>query len=170
MIASKLFFVTLLVAITLIPLFGAATVAGEGGTGTFTFTLNGYKISGDFTNGRITHEGNVQMLMSIDQTVPISFGSIHITGSGIWTGTTNFATMDGSIENVNGTVQVCVTAGCENANFTGSGSWTGSLTWSRTYGSEGSGSFLGELNEVGVNATQSAAVPVSGNWTATFSF
>lgn len=168
MIGSRSISVTLILAIVLLSTANTALTAGDSATGTFAFTLYGYTITGDLTNGIITHEGDVQMQMSIDQTVSTSMGTVHITGNGVWNGNTNFAVLDGFIGNVKGTVNACALFVCRNANFTGSGSWTGILTWSRAAGSQGSGTFQGTLNLSGANITQTRSLPVSGNWTATF--
>jgi hypothetical protein len=106
--------------------------------------------------------------MSIDQSISTSYGVVHITGNGIWSGQTDFQAFNGAIGNVVGTVQVCAIFVCENADFTGSGTWTGTMTWSNTAGTEGAGTFEGTLNFTGQQTNQTGPVPISGDWTAAF--
>lgn len=168
MISLRAISVPVIVAIVLLALSRSALAIGSSGIGTFTFVLYGYNVNGDLTNGIITHEGDVQMQMSIDQTISITNGTVHITGNGVWNGNTNFSVFGGSISDVKGTVHACVLIACQTANFTGSGSWTGTLSWSKSAGSQGTGTFQVTLSVTGANITQTESLPVSGNWTATF--
>jgi hypothetical protein len=165
---AKWISISLILATMVTSLSASSVAAGDVRTGAFTFNLNGYSIMGYLNDGVITHEGNVEMQMSINETIPISLGSVKVTGVGVWSGSTNFATLDGSIGNVNGQLQACMLVACQTQEFTGSGTWTGTLTWSEAYGSQAYGTFAGTIDLNGTNATQEAQVPVSGNWTATF--
>jgi len=159
----------LIVWILLLSLSGGTIVAGRAGIGNFEFSLNGYTLTGTLTNGTITHDGHVAMQMSVDQTIPISDGSILVTATGVWSGTTNFAIITGSIANVKGNIYACISGQCKNGNYTGSGSWVGTFKWNKTQGSVASGTFQGELNILNAPPAQSAPFPVTGNWTTTFS-
>jgi hypothetical protein len=158
----------MLLLVPLVTISGVALVSGSPANGSFTFTVNGYTVTGQLTDATIEHGGTVQMLMSIDQTVSTSYGAAHITGSGVWSGETNFQNVNGAIGNLSGTVQVCAVFYCQNADFTGSGTWGGTLSWSSGAESQGSGTFQGTLNFSGSQITQNGPVPVSGNWTAYF--
>jgi hypothetical protein len=168
MMGSRRWISVLALAILFVSISSGILVSGDSKNGTFTFTMYGYTVTGDLTNAIITHEGAVQMQMSIDQTIPTTMGTAHITGNGIWSGQTNFALFDGSIENVKGTIQACLLGACQNADFTGGGSWSGTLAWSKISGSQGSGTFQGTLNLTGASRTPAHPVSVSGNWTAAF--
>jgi hypothetical protein len=167
MVSSKLVLALLLV-FSLFLMSEGASVSSDASSGSFSFMVNGYNVKGDLTNAAIAHGGLVQMLMSIDQSISTSYGVVHITGSGVWSGETDYQTFNGSIGNVIGTVQACVVFYCQTANFAGSGTWTGAVTSGSIAGSQGSGTFGGTLTFTGQNVNQTGPVPVSGNWTATF--
>ena len=143
-------------------------VSSDPQNGAFAFSVEGYTITGSLTGASIGHGGLVQMLMTIDQTIPITNGTVHITGNGVWSGITNYQSLSGQITNVQGTVQACVLSVCQNADFTGNGTWGGTMTWSKTAGSQGSGTFQGSLVFTGSQLNQTGPVPISGNWTASF--
>jgi len=168
MVSSRQWISALILTILLSSVPNSVLVSGSSRNGSFTFTMSGYTVTGDLTNAIITHEGTVKLQMLIDQTISVSNVTVHIVGSGVWSGKTNFATFKGSIGNVKGAVQVCMQSACQSANFTGSGIWAGVLSWSRTLGSQGSGIFQGTLNLTASSPTPTKPVPVSGNWTATF--
>ena len=168
MIFTRYLASSLMLAVLLFSFSGIAPAAGSPQGGRFSFTLYGYTVMGDLTNGIITHDGNVQMQMSINQTFSTSAGTAQISGTGVWIGSTNFVTVDGSIGNVKGTVEACAVSFCQSAAFTGSGSWTGTLTWSKAAGLQGSGTFRGTLSVASANITQTTPVQVTGNWTAPF--
>ena len=168
MVDSKLIPVSMLALILAVSLLGAVVVSSDPQNGTFSFGVEGYTVTGDLTDAVIGHGGSVQMLMSIDQVITTSYGSVHITGSGVWSGETDFQTFNGVIGNVAGTVQACAVFACQNADFTGNGTWTGTMIWSRTAGSQGSGTFEGSLIFTGAQINGTASAPVSGNWTASF--
>jgi hypothetical protein len=165
---SRRWISTLLMTILLLSVPNSVLVSGSSRNGNFTFTMSGYTVAGDLTNAIITHEGAVQLQMLIDQTITVPNATVHIIGSGIWNGKTDFATFKGSIGSVKGTVQACLQSSCQSANFTGTGIWEGTLSWSRTFGSQGSGTFQGTLNLTGPSPTPTNLIPVSGSWTATF--
>jgi len=106
--------------------------------------------------------------MSIDQSISTSYGVVHITGTGVWSGETDFQSFNGAIGNVVGTVQACALFTCQTGDFTGTGSWTGTMIWSSTAGSQGSGTFQGTLDFTGLQTSQAGSVPIAGNWTANF--
>jgi hypothetical protein len=168
MVDSKLLSASLLVLVIVVFLSGAIVVSGEPASGSFTFTVEGYAVTGDLTGATIAHGGSVEMLMSIDQSISTSYGVVHITGNGVWSGETDFQALNGAIGNVVGAVQACALFTCQNADFTGTGTWTGIMTWNSTAGSQGSGTFEGTLNFTGQQINQTAQVPISGNWTAAF--
>jgi hypothetical protein len=171
MLSSRLISAVFFLLIPLVFISGATVVSSDSTSGSFTFTVEGYTVTGDLTDATIGHGGVVQMLMSIDQTISTSYGAVHITGNGVWSGETDFQSFNGAIGNVAGTVQACAVFYCQNADFTGSGSWTGIVTLSNTSGAQGSGTFVGMLNFSGQQISQSGSsgpAPISGNWTATF--
>jgi hypothetical protein len=144
-------------------------VGGGSANGSFTFTVSGYTVTGELTDAKIEHGGAVQMLMTVDQTISTSYGAANVTGSGIWSGVTDFQDVSGSIGDLGGTIQVCAVFYCQTASFTGSGTWSGTLAWSTGAGSQGSGTFEGTLNFSGLpSGISNGPVSVSGNWTATF--
>jgi hypothetical protein len=157
-----------LIALTLVVAMSGNVVSSDPQTGGFTFVLQGYTVSGDLAGAGIGHGGLVQMLMTIDQTIPITNGTVQVTGNGVWSGVTNFQTLSGQITNVQGTVQACVLSVCQNADFTGSGTWSGMITGSTIAGSQGEGTFQGSLVLTGSQINQTGPAPISGNWTATF--
>jgi len=152
----------------MVALSGNGVVSNGTGSGAFTFTVYGYMVTGVLTGASVTHGGIVQMLMTIDQTIPIANGTVHITGNGAWSGTTDLQNLNGQINNVQGSVQACVLQTCQNAAFTGGGTWSGTMVWSQTAGSQASGTFQGTLNFSGSQVNQTGPIPVSGNWTASF--
>jgi len=168
MVNSKLISASMLALIIVASLSSIVVVSSDPQNGTFTFSVEGYTVTGDLTDAAIGHGGSVQMLMSIDQMITTSYGTVHITGNGAWSGETDFQTFNGVIGNVAGTVQACAIFACQNADFNGNGTWTGTMIWSSTAGSQGSGTFEGTLLFTGGQINGTASVPVSGNWTATF--
>jgi len=168
----KILSASLVALILAVALSGHGVVSSDISTGNssgvFTFTVYGYTVNGDLTDASVSHGGNVQMLMTIDQTVPITNGTVQITGSGAWNGMTDLQTLNGDISNVQGSVHACVLSVCQNADFTGNGTWSGTMTWSQATGSQASGTFQGALTFSGPQVNQTAPVPVSGNWTASF--
>ena len=165
---SRLIAAILLVLVPLVPISGLIVVSGDPANGSFTFTVNGYSVTGELTDATVEHGGAVQMLMSIDQSISTSYGVAQVTGNGVWSGETNFQEVHGAIGNLSGTIQVCAVFYCQNADFTGTGTWSGTISWSSGTGSQGSGTFEGTLNFSGSQITQNGPVPVSGNWTAYF--
>jgi hypothetical protein len=168
MLELKLISASLIALILAVALSGRAVVSSNNSSGVFTFTVYGYMVTGDLTDTSISHGGIVQMLMTIDQTIPIPNGTVHITGNGAWSGITDLQTLSGEITNVQGSVYACVLLACQNADFTGNGTWVGTMTWSKAAGSQGSGTFQGALIFSGSQVNQTGPVPVSGNWTASF--
>jgi hypothetical protein len=167
--ALRLIAVLLVTATILLSVSGGTIVTGDGTGGTFTFTVQGYTITGTLTSGIVTHGGYVQLQMSIDQSLTTSYGTLQITGTGVWDGRTDFQTFSGTIDNVQGTIQACALLACQNVDFTGSGTWTGTMAaWNRTAGSVGSGTFQGTLNFTGSAITPTGPEVVSGTWTAPF--
>lgn len=164
----KLISASLLLLISLFSLPGVVAVSSASGSGSFTFTVDGYTVTGDLTGAAIGHGGPVQMLMSIDQTISTSYGTVQVSGGGVWIGETDFHAINGVIENVTGTVQACAVFYCQNADFTGNGTWGGTMAWSNTAGSQGSGTFDGTLSFTGQQINQTGPVPISGNWAAAF--
>jgi hypothetical protein len=157
-----------LIALILVVAMSGNTVSSDPQNGGFTFIVDGYTVSGVLTGAGIGHGGLMQMLMTIDQTIPITNGTVHVTGNGVWSGATNFQTLSGQITNVQGTVQICLNSVCQNPDFTGSGTWSGMITGSTTAGSQGEGTFQGTLVFSGSQINQTGPVPISGNWTASF--
>jgi hypothetical protein len=168
MLELKLISFSLIALILAVALSGHVVVGSDNSSGVFTFTVYGYTVTGDLTDASVTHGGIVQMLMTMDQTIPITNGTVHITGNGAWSGMTDFQTLNGEISNVQGSVQACVLLACQNAAFTGNGTWVGTMTWSKATGSQGSGTFQGALTFSGPQVNQTGPVPVSGNWTSSF--
>lgn len=146
----------------------SSNINSSNGSGVFTFTVYGYTVNGDLTGASVGHGGTVQMLMTIDQTVAIPNGTIRITGNGAWNGMTDLQTLNGEINNVQGSLHACINSVCQDADFTGDGTWAGTMTWSQENGSQGSGTFQGALTFSGAQINQTGSVPISGNWTAPF--
>jgi len=167
MMDSKLTAAAILLLISLVCVSGVALAGGDSTSGSFTFTVSGYTVTGDLTAAAVAHGGAVQMLMTIDQSLSTSYGTVHITGSGVWSGETNFHDVNGVIGNLGGTIQVCALFYCQTGEFTGTGTWSGTLTWSSSSGSDGSGTFQGTLNISGLS-TQNGPVAISGSWVSTF--
>ena len=148
-------------------ILGATVVTGHSTNGSFTFTVAGYTVSGNLSSATVAHGGAVQMLMTIDQNVPTSYGTVHVTGSGVWSGQTDFQTVSGAIGNLAGTIQACFLFSCQNGDFTGTGTWSGTLSPASSGESQGSGTFQGTINISGLS-TQNGPATISGNWTSTF--
>jgi hypothetical protein len=165
---SKLISASLLLLISLVLLSGVAMVSSDSPSGSFTFVVDGYTVKGDLTGGTVDHGGLVGLVMSIDQTISTSYGTVHIIGNGIWSGQTDFQNVNGVIEDVTGTAQACAVFVCQTTSFTGSGTWAGSMSWSSDVGSQGSGTFEGTLTFTGQRMNQTGPVPISGNWAAGF--
>ena len=75
--------------------------------GTFTVNIGGYSITGQLTDARIQADNTTSAVVSLDQTVPTSFGSAHVMGSGTLAGIDSKASVHGTVEGFSGTVQVC---------------------------------------------------------------
>jgi hypothetical protein len=164
----KLAGISTLIALILALALSGNVVSSAPQSGAFTFTFDGYGVTGALTDASVGHGGLVQMIMTIDQTVSVSNGTVQVTGNGVWSGMTNFQTLSGAITNVQGTVQACELSVCQGTDFTGSGTWSGTMTWSNTAGSQGSGSFQGSLVFSSSQIDRAETVPISGNWTASF--
>jgi hypothetical protein len=137
------------------------------GTGTFTFTLEGYTVQGQLANAMI-HRGNiVTASMVVDDTLQTSMGGVPITGTGDWNGTVNGATLSGTVANVSGTVRACIFLFfCGQADYVGNGTWTGTIT-----GSQGSGTFRGTITFTRSSFSQipiNHPIPISGSWDSSF--
>jgi len=156
----------LLSLIVVLSACGVVMVTGESPAGSFVFTVDGYTVRGILTQGEILHGGRVRMLMTIDQTISTQYGSVQLTGTGIWVGETDFHSVNGQVTDVVGTLQACVIFYCQNGNFSGNGVWTGSMGWNSATGLQGSGPFRGVLTLSGLNQTET--VGVAGNWTDSF--
>ena len=146
---------------------GATLVAGDSTNGSFTFTVAGYTVSGSLSSASIAHGGAVQMVMTIDQNVPTSYGTVHVTGSGVWSGQTDFQTVSGVIGNLGGTIQACFLFSCQDGDFAGTGTWSGTLSPAGGGESQGSGMFQGTVNISGL-PSQNGPATISGSWTSTF--
>ena len=148
--------------VLLLSISSSISATGNAATGSFTITIQGYSITGTLTD-LTGHQSDVKLLMSIDQTISISMGTVHIVGSGIWTGTLTDTMITGSIDQVTGKVHACALLSCQDANFTGSGTWAGNVEALPSGLPEGSGTFQATLNFQSPNPP--TEVPVSGNWT-----
>jgi hypothetical protein len=161
--ASSKFRTSIIASIVLLlSISSSISATGNAAVGSFTITMQGYTVTGTLTD-LTGHQSDVKLLMSIDQTVPTSMGTVHIAASGIWTGTTTDTMITGSIDQVTGKVHACVMLFCQDANFTGSGTWAGSVEALPSGLPEGSGTFQGTLNFQSPNPP--TEVSVSGNWT-----
>jgi hypothetical protein len=161
--ASSMFRTSIMASVVLLlSISSSISATGNAASGSFTITMQGYSVTGTLSD-LTGHQSDVKLLMSIDETVPISMGTVHIVGSGIWTGTTADTTITGSIDQVTGKVHACVMLFCQDANFTGSGTWIGNVEVLASGLPEGSGTFQGTLNFQSPNPP--TEVPISGNWT-----
>ena len=168
MLKLKLISASLIVVILAIALSVRTVASNQITSGAFSFSLYGYTVNGQLTDASVGHGGGVQMQMSIDQTITVPNGTVHITGSGVWGGITDLQTLSGDVSNVQGNVQACLLTSCTTATFTGSGTWSGTITWSQSTGAKGSGTYQGTLTFTGSQVNQTSPVPISGNWTASF--
>jgi hypothetical protein len=162
MASSKFRTSIMLSVVLLLSISSIISATGNAATGSITITIQGYSITGTLTD-LTGHQSDVKLLMSIDQTIPISMGTVHIIGSGIWTGTLTDTMITGSIDQVTGKVHACALLSCQDANFTGSGTWAGNVEALASGLPEGSGTFQATLNFQSPNPP--TEVPVSGNWT-----
>jgi len=135
--------------------------------GSFAFTLQGYTVQGQLSNGVINSDNSVSMAMSIDDSLQTSIGAVPVTGNGEWAGTVNGTTVSGTIENVSGSIQVCYFFFfCGYANYVGNGTWAGTLS-----GEQGAGTFNGLITFTSSSFSQvplNQPIPVSGNWNSSF--
>jgi hypothetical protein len=162
LVFSRFSVAILMSVVLLLSISNSALTIGNPGTGSITIFIDGYAITGALTD--VTgHQSGVKLLMSIDQTLSTTSGTLHIKGDGVWNGETRDSIIVGSIDDVNGSVHACVQFVCEDTTFTGSGNWTGTV--SVPYGSpQGSGTFQITLNFTNLNPP--STVPISGNWTS----
>jgi hypothetical protein len=157
--------VTLMIMFLVLP---TALYAQSGtGTGSFTFTLNGYTVQGQLSNAIIHNDNNVTLTMSVSGNIQTSIVGVPISGSGEWYGTANATSLSGTIQNVHGNARVCMLFFfCGNANYTGEGTWVGTLS-----GSQGAGTFQGTITFTSSPVPQipvNQPIPISGTWSSNF--
>ena len=139
----------------------------QSGAGSFSFTLNGYTVQGQLINAIIHPDNSVALTMNINGNLQTPVGSVPITGSGEWTGKADGTLLSGTIQNVQGTVRICLPlSSCGNANYVGQGTWNGNLS-----GQQGTGKFQGTITFTSSPVPQvpvNQPTPVSGTWSSNF--
>jgi hypothetical protein len=152
----------LIVFLAVFAQFGSVAGASNG---TFTVNIGGYSITGQLTDARIQADNTTSAVISVDQTVPASFGSAHVVGSGRLVGIVAGTAVHGTVEGFSGTVQVCFLLFlCQSSNFIGTGTWTGTLQ----DGTQGSGTYQGTITFDKSMPTVGKQVQVSGSWNVNF--
>lgn len=142
--------------------FGSVTAVSNG---TFTVNIGGYSIIGQLTDARIQANKTASALISVDQTVPASFGSAHVVGSGKLVGIVSGTAVHGTVEGFSGNVQVCfMLFFCQSSNFVGTGTWSGTLQ----SGTQGSGTFQGTITFDKSMPSVGKQGQVSGSWNVDF--
>lgn len=148
-------------------LLALPTIEAQSSTGSFVFTLGGYTIRGGLADAFISQSNSVSMTMNLRDTMQTSVGNIPIGGSGSWRGFLNGTTLNGTIDNVQGSAKICIFFFfCGDANYIGQGTWTGTLS-----GTQGSGSFQGTITFTSSPVSQipvNQPIPISGTWNSNF--
>ena len=136
-------------------------------TGSFSFTLNGYTVQGQLINAIIHPDKSVALTMNINGNLQTPLGSVPITGNGEWYGKADATLLSGTIQNVQGTVRICLPLfSCGNANYVGQGTWNGNLS-----GQQGTGKFQGTITFTSSPVPQvpvNQPTPISGTWNSNF--
>ena len=135
------------------------------GAGAFTLNLTGYTLNGNLENAMVK-ANSVSMNMILNGNIPTSLGQVPVTTNGIWIGSRNGTSLTGTIQDVSGTINMCMLFWCGKATFTGQGEWKGNLT-----ATEGTGVFEGTITFTSSDFSQihlNQPAPISGTWNADF--
>ena len=136
------------------------------GQGSFSMTISQTTLNGDLVNSVINADA-VTMGMVLNGNLQTSIGQVPITANGNWVGVRNGTGLNGTIQDVTGTVHLCFLFWCGQAQFVGQGTWVGTLTTTST----GSGTFEGTITFTSSDFSQihlNEPAPVSGTWNAEF--
>ena len=146
--------------------YAFAPALASPGQGTFSMTISNTTLNGSLQN-TVIQADSVSMNMVLNGNLQTSFGQVPITTNGIWVGTRNGTQLNGTIQDVTGTIHLCFLFWCGQANFIGQGVWNGNLTSTTT----GAGSFDGTITFTSSDFSQihlNEPAPVSGTWNAEF--
>jgi hypothetical protein len=135
------------------------------GVGAFALNLSGQTLNGSLENA-IVKSDSVSLNMILNGNIPTSLGQVPVTANGIWVGSRNGTSLTGTIQDVSGTVSMCILFWCGHASFIGQGHWSGTLN-----GTVGSGSYDGTITFVSSDFSQihtNMPAPISGTWNADF--
>ena len=136
------------------------------GQGTFSITISQNVLNGNLLNSVIN--GNaVTMSMVLNGNLQTNVGQVPITANGNWVGVQNGTELNGTIQNVTGSLQYCFLFWCGHAQFIGQGTWNGNLTATNM----GAGTFEGTITFTSSDFSQihlNEPAPVSGSWNAEF--
>jgi hypothetical protein len=162
-------FVTLLIALTI--LIGIVPmVRAESGVGSALLQIQGYgTVHGKLENPTIQANNTVSMLLIVNDTLYTPQGSFPLEASGSLNGSRDNSTLSGTIDNLHGTIFVCIVFACNNVYFNGQGKWTGAIDNSLN----GAGNLVGTITVTDSPYPQipkGESIPASGTWTAHFGF
>jgi hypothetical protein len=146
-------------ALIVLVAFSPLGYASSTSNGTFTMKIGGHLITGQLTDWTIQADNTVSALTSVQQTVPISWGSAHVVGSGKLVGSVSGSSVHGS-EHFSGTVELCfMLFFCQSGGFVGIDSWAGTFQ-----NGKGSGTFQGmiTLNQTVLGVPQEMGF--TGTW------
>jgi len=159
---KRLMFSALLVLIMSSMVLEGFAVTGQGSV---QLTLHGYgNLPGQLLNVSIQPDGSVSMTMSVNSKLQTSYGAFAVTATGVWSGILKSSSFVGTIQNVNGQVQICVLS-CSNANFVGKGNWTGSMMNSAANGTL-SGTITFTNSPYPQQLPLNQPIPITGTWNA----
>jgi len=136
------------------------------GQGTFSMTISQTTLNGNLVN-TVINANSVSMSMVLNGNLQTSIGQVPITANGNWAGTRNGTALSGTIQDVTGTVHMCLLFWCGQAAFVGQGTWNGNLTTTNA----GAGTFEGTITFTSSDFSQihlNEPAPVSGTWNAEF--
>ena len=129
-------------------------------------TLSQNTLNGNLENTMINSNA-VTMSMVLNGNLQTNIGQVPITANGNWVGLRNGTALNGTIQDVTGTVHFCFLFWCGQAQFVGQGTWNGNLTATNT----GAGTFEGTITFTSSDFPQihlNQPAPVSGTWNAEF--
>ena len=145
--------------------YAFSPVLADPGEGTFAMNLSGNTLNGNLQNA-IIKSNSVSLSMILNGYVQTSIGPVPIAANGVWVGTRNGTTLTGAIQDVTGTVHMCILFWCGQAAFVGQGQWRGTLA-----STDGTGTFDGTVTFISSDFSQihlNQPAPVSGTWNASF--
>jgi hypothetical protein len=144
------------------------TAATGPGTGSVMIQIQGYgAVQGQLQNALIQSNNNVTMSMVVNDQLQTTQGSFPLQATGDWKGVLNNSTLSGTIDNVQGKIQVCIILSCNDVDFNGHGTWTGQLQTT----SSGSGNYTGTItitNSPYPQIQKGQTIPIYGSWASNF--